>query len=81
MSGEKCFEILDKIFVPKNKQKIEDIKGYKIKYGKIVEKQGRHGRPIYEFKYEGKIRRIAITVGDNGYIVGANPVSLPKEDQ
>ena len=27
-----------------------------IKYGKIVEKQGRHGRPIYEFKYEGKIR-------------------------
>ena len=52
-----------------------------IKYGKIVEKQGRHGRPIYEFKYEGKIRRIAITVGDNGYIVGANPVSLPKEDQ
>ena len=37
MSGEKCFEILDKIFVPKNKQKIEDIKGYKIKYGKIVD--------------------------------------------
>ena len=37
MSGEKCFKILDKIFVPKNKQKIEDIKGYKIKYGKIVD--------------------------------------------
>ena len=37
MSGEKCFEILDKIFVPKNKQKIEDIKGYNIKYGKIVD--------------------------------------------
>ena len=52
-----------------------------IKYGKILGKQGRHGRPNYEFKYEGKIRRIAITVGDNGYIVGANPVSLPKEDQ
>lgn len=28
-----------------------------------------------------KIRRIAITVGDNGYIVGDNPVSLPKEDK
>lgn len=51
-----------------------------IKYGKIVGKQGRKGRPIYEFKYEGKPRRIAITIGDNGYIVGANPVSLPKED-
>ena len=37
MRGEKCFKILDKIFVPKNKQKIEDIKGYKIKYGKIVD--------------------------------------------
>ena len=37
MSGEKCFEVLDKIFIPKNKQKIEEIKGYKIKYGKIVE--------------------------------------------
>ena len=25
-----------------------------IKNGKIVGKQGCHGRPIYEFKYEGK---------------------------
>lgn len=36
MSGEKCFEILDKIFIPKNKEKIENIKGYTIKYGHIV---------------------------------------------
>lgn len=33
MSGEKCFEIIDKIFVPKNKDK--DIEGYKFKYGNI----------------------------------------------
>ncbi len=39
MSGEKCFEILDKIFVAKNKQKIEEIKGYTIKYGHIVDKK------------------------------------------
>ncbi len=38
MSGEKCFEILDKIFEPKNKEPIEKIKGYTIKYGNIVEK-------------------------------------------
>ena len=38
MSGKECFSILDKIFVPKNKQKIEDIKGYSMKYGQIVEK-------------------------------------------
>ena len=37
MSGEKTFEILGKIFQPKTNQKIEDIKGYTIKYGHIVE--------------------------------------------
>ena len=37
MSGEKCFEILEKIFVQKNPQKIENIKGYTIKYGKIID--------------------------------------------
>ncbi len=34
MSGDECFEILDKIFIPKNKTKIET---YKMKYGKIVD--------------------------------------------
>ena len=37
MSGEKSFEALDKIFVAKNKQNIDEIKGYTIKYGNIVE--------------------------------------------
>ena len=37
MSGKNCFEILNKIFIPKNKEKIENIKGYTIKYGNIVE--------------------------------------------
>ena len=45
--------------------------------GKIVGYQGRGtGRPIYEFVYNGTIQRVAITIGNNGYIVGANPVSL-----
>ena len=35
MSGKKSFDILDKIFQPKNKTK--EIKGYTIKYGNIVE--------------------------------------------
>ncbi len=39
MSGDKCFDILNKIFEPKNPQRIEDIKGYSIKYGNIVENQ------------------------------------------
>ena len=37
MSGEECFLILEKIFQPKTKQKIEEVKGYTIKYGNIVE--------------------------------------------
>ena len=38
MSGEKSFEILEKIFVPKTKEALGEIKGYTIKYGHIVEK-------------------------------------------
>lgn len=33
MSGENCFDILSKIFIPKNQGEIES---YKIKYGKII---------------------------------------------
>mgnify|MGYP000205668753 FL=1 len=44
MSGKNCFDVLEKIFVPKNKQRIEEIKGYTIKYGNIVE----NGRVIDE---------------------------------
>lgn len=39
MSGENCFEILNKIFKPKNFQDIENINGYSIKYGFIIEKE------------------------------------------
>ena len=38
LSGKDAFKILDKIFVPKNKQNIEKIKGNTIKYGHIVNK-------------------------------------------
>lgn len=44
MSGKNCFDVLEKIFDPKKKQKIEEIKGYTIKYGNIVE----YGRVIDE---------------------------------
>ena len=48
-----------------------------VKYGTIVDYQGRgQGRPVYEFTYEGITRRIAITIGSNGYVVGANPKSV-----
>ena len=39
MSGEKCFDVLNKIFVPKTPKNIEEIPGYTIKYGNIVENE------------------------------------------
>lgn len=41
--------------------------------GNVVGTQGkRNPRTIYEFVYDGKTQRIAVQVGSNGYIVGAN---------
>ena len=39
MSGEKCFDVLNKIFKAKNEQNIDEIKGYTIKYGHIFDEQ------------------------------------------
>lgn len=44
--------------------------------GRVVGSQ--RGRPIYEVVFNGERYRAAITVGDNGFIVGANPRSLPS---
>ena len=46
--------------------------------GKIVDYQGQGmGRPVYEYSYKGKTQYTAITVSENGFIVGANPKSGP----
>lgn len=42
--------------------------------GRIVGYQGTgQGRPIYEITFNGQTQYIAVTVGSNGFIVGANP--------
>ncbi|MBR4373872.1 MAG: hypothetical protein IKO57_00270 [Treponema sp.] len=43
-------------------------------------KQGRHknARPIFEVNFEGKILKVAITISENGFLVGANPCSSEK---
>ena len=33
---------------------------------------------VDEFVYEGKKQRVAITVGPNGFIVGANPKTIKE---
>ena len=44
---------------------------YSVQYGKVVGMQ--RTRTIYEVLYKGKIQHVAITISDNGFIVGANP--------
>ena len=41
MSGENSFKILEKVFKPIKEEKIEDIKGYTIKYGNIISQDGK----------------------------------------
>lgn len=42
--------------------------------GKLVGYQGSGtGRPIYELTINGQQQRIAVAVGENGFVVGANP--------
>ena len=49
-----------------------------VETAKIVGTSGKN-RDVYETSINGKIVYIAITVSDNGYIVGAHPVSDWKE--
>jgi hypothetical protein len=47
--------------------------------GKLVGYQGSGtGRPIYEITINGRTQRIAVTTGNNGFIVGANPAGGMK---
>ncbi len=57
---------------------IQDLVMESLTNGKVVGHQGRGtGRPIYEVTFEGKTYHNAVTVGDNGFIVGANPTTWP----
>lgn len=59
-----------------SRDKISDFVIYALKNGNVVGIQ--RTRTIYEVLYEGKLQRVAISVGENGFIVGANPKSMPK---
>ena len=53
-----------------------------ILYGKIIGYQktkNKTPREVYELEFNGKTIRIAITISDNGFIIGANPISKNKE--
>lgn len=56
-----------------NKQEISDLIMLAISQGKVLGIQGQKNRKIYEVNYLGKIQYISIDIGNNGYIVSANP--------
>ena len=45
--------------------------------GKFVGTQGKN-RPVYEITFDGCVKHIAVTRGDNEYIVSANPATSYK---
>ena len=49
-----------------------------ITQGRVIGFQGKTTptpRPIYEFTFDGETKYLAVQIGDNGYIVSANPTS------
>ncbi|MHA6910396.1 beta strand repeat-containing protein, partial [Ralstonia pseudosolanacearum] len=55
-------------------KEIPDVVMRAVTQGTLVGYQGSGtGRPIYEVNVNGQSQRIAVTVGSNGFIVGANP--------
>lgn len=43
------------------------------RYTGYVQGSAERGRPIYEVEFDGQTKYVAVQVGDNGFIVGANP--------
>ena len=63
------------------KDQIKDLVMEALNKGEVVGYQGRgQGRPIYEIIFNGEKYRVAITVGNNGFIVGANPSSIKYQE-
>ena len=59
--------------------KIPDVVMQAATQGKLVGYQGAGtSRPIYEITINGQTQRIAVTTGNNGFIVGANPAGGVK---
>lgn len=59
-----------------SKDRIPDFVMAAVTEGSVVGYQGKgHGRPIMEFRYNDAVYRLAVTVGSNGFVVGANPVN------
>lgn len=75
MMGDKRVAEFEKAGIPKDD--IGDVAFRAVTEGKPIGITGRD-RVVYEVQHNGETKRIAVTVGDNGFIVGANPVGGKK---
>jgi hypothetical protein len=63
-----------KVGIPR--ERVADVVFDAVQQGNVVGSQ--RGRQIYQVVFDGKTYDIAISVGDNGFIVGANPTGRPR---
>jgi len=75
MTGDKRVAEFEKAGIPK--EDIGEVAFRAATEGKPIGITGRD-RVVYEVEYNGETKRIAVTVGSNGFIVGANPVGNKK---
>jgi len=55
------------------REQVGDLVFQAVTNGKVV--GGDAGRTVFEVVFNGEVRRVAVSVGSNGFIVGAHPVS------
>ena len=67
MSGKNCFEILEKIFNPKKQENIENIKGYTMKYGYIVENEKISSQGMGKLVNNLKIKKALVNLKGKEY--------------
>lgn len=57
-----------------SREQIPDAVMEAVTKGKVIGYQGKGTeRPVYEFVFQGNTQYLSVTVGDNGFVVGANP--------
>lgn len=60
------------------REKIVELVFAAIEHGVVVGYSGRN-RPVYEVVFDGETRRVAITIADDGGIIGAHPIPAKRK--
>lgn len=60
------------------REEIVDLVFIALTRGRLIGLSGKD-RPVYEVEYRDRTRRVAVSVGSNGFIVGANPINATRK--